>query len=208
MLEEHQQQPVVLLGASGCGKDFIAEHWWNKYGITYGGSSWEACKLGVRDQLAGMYGLKYESDLACFNDRHNHRDEWFRLIALRAHYEPLWLASRIFAKSNVYVGLRSRAEYEAIAKAFNPIFVWVHAGLRVPLEAHVSNQLLPDDADHVLPNDRSKEEGLNYADELAVTLFPNHVKRWYLLHKETEEREKWERAAEDCATIVDRLRQE
>ena len=206
MIEEHQHRPVVLLGPSRSGKNEVAKYWYETYGITYGTSSWEACKVLVREQLSMFYDLKYESLEDCYHDRHNHREKWFRLIATRAHYEPLWLASRIFAKARVYIGLRGRAEYDAIKKTFNPWFVWVHPGDRVPMEPTSSNQLTADDADRVLHNNRTLSEALAVADEMALDLFSHAVHRKNMLDDEVKCREDLERQVEDLAKNLDRLR--
>jgi len=69
---------LLIIGYGANGKDTVAEYWQKEFGLTFSSSSLTACKIFLFDYLKDKYNYKtYEE---CFNDRHNHRQEWFDLI--------------------------------------------------------------------------------------------------------------------------------
>ena len=80
MLREtkYTKPKIIVLGYARHGKDSVCELL-ARHGYTFKSSSLFACEKVVYPALKDKYG--YESIEACYQDRVNHRKEWFDLIA-------------------------------------------------------------------------------------------------------------------------------
>lgn len=88
-------------------------------------SSMFACELLVFPALREQYGYATAAD--CFEDRVNHRAEWFDLIGAFNQDDPTRLARAVRdAGAAGYIGMRSKREYAACldARLFTHV-VWV-----------------------------------------------------------------------------------
>jgi hypothetical protein len=122
---------LLILGHGGHGKDTAAEYLRDKYGMTFLSSSWAACEHAVFPYLSEIYG--YETVQECFDDRHNHRDEWKHLISEYNSPDKSMLTRMILAQADCYVGLRCQQEYDASRDLFDWV-IWLDASWRLPLE--------------------------------------------------------------------------
>lgn len=122
---------VLILGSGNHGKDTVAEIIRELYGLEFLSSSRATCEEVVYPVLSPKYG--YESPEECYNDRHNHRQEWFNLISEYNTPDKSSLTKLILGKSDVYVGLRCPIELEASRHLFDHI-LWVDASDRHPKE--------------------------------------------------------------------------
>ena len=137
-------------------------------------SSWYACQNVIYPILKDRYG--YASPQAAHDDRMNHRQEWFELIEAY-NTEPDRLTKAILREGTVYVGMRSRMEFEGSKHHFDHV-IWVDAAGRVPAEDAVSMKLTMTDADYVLNNN-----GLIECLPEAVSA----LVRWLALHITSQE---------------------
>ena len=157
---------LMLLGFGRHGKDTVAEILRDQYEYTFSSSSWAAAEHAVFPVLAPKYG--YTSVEECFNDRANHRQEWYELIKAYNTPDLTRLATKIYDKTNVYVGIRDRDEFYAVKnKGLFDYSVWVDASNRLPPESSDSCTIKKEDADIVLNNNGS-EEDLSYQVQLTL----------------------------------------
>lgn len=101
---------ILLLGSARHGKDTVAQMLKDCYGLTFKGSSEAAAEIFLYDALKDKYG--YQTPEQCFNDRTNHRAEWYDLICEYNKDDRARLAKDIMAMSDIYVGMRDNAELE------------------------------------------------------------------------------------------------
>jgi dephospho-CoA kinase len=69
---------IIIIGNFRHGKDTVAEIMKNLYGFNYESSSVAACKIFLFEALKNKYN--YSTIEECFEDRGNHRAEWYELI--------------------------------------------------------------------------------------------------------------------------------
>lgn len=129
-------------------------------------SSWFACENVIYPALKDLYG--YKSPKETHDDRDNHRQEWFELIE-EYNSEPDRLTKAILEQGSIYVGMRSRMEFEGSRRHFDYV-VYVDASDRVPEEPTTSMKLTKEDADYVLDNNGPKANLQKQIDKLVEWL--------------------------------------
>jgi hypothetical protein len=143
-----RSKKLLIIGHGRHGKDTVAEMLQHHFGYLFKGSS-EWCAEHV---IFPAMADRYDSWEDCFNDRAQHRSDWFNLIR---DYNNLTgntkIALGVLAESNVYVGMRSRVEYEATRNLFDHV-VWVDRSEHLPLEPRNSMELTINDADLFVDN--------------------------------------------------------
>lgn len=132
---------ILILGHGRSGKDSVAEIIRDLYGLSFLSSSRATCSEVVYPAIKFKYG--YESPEDCYNDRHNHREEWFYLISRYNTPDKSSLAKLILSRCDVYVGLRCPVEFEASRHLFDHI-LWVDASARMPKEPSMRIEFDPD----------------------------------------------------------------
>lgn len=148
---------LLIIGHGRHGKDTVSAIMSSNYGLSFTSSSAFCSKLFIYDMLKDKYG--YNSEQECYNDRHNHRAEWFDLICAYNKDDQARLGREIFKENDIYCGLRNYDEFAALKreKVFN-YTIWVDRSLILPLEAESSMNLTPDLADFYLDNNGSLVE--------------------------------------------------
>jgi len=106
---------ILIIGHCRHGKDTVAEMIRDQFGLTFESSSVAAVRIFIYDALRGKYG--YKSPKQCFEDRINHRAEWFDLITEYNSTDKARLARGIVEHANIYVGMRSADEIDACIEA-------------------------------------------------------------------------------------------
>ena len=156
MLENNPK--IAIIGYARHGKDTVAELLFNQFGLMFMSSSVAASKLFIYDALKEKY--LYKTPEECFEDRVNHRAEWFEIIKEYEEKEGLTALSKfIFSFSDIYVGFRNRKAFEASVKEGLVDFtIWVDRSEHLPPERKTSMELNKGDADLVLDNNGSLEE--------------------------------------------------
>ena len=102
---------ILICAKARAGKDSIAEILRFHLNYTFKSSSVAASEIFLYDALKEKYG--YDSPVECFEDRVNHRAEWFDLIKEYNKDDPTRLAKEILKNNDIYVGMRSNKELEA-----------------------------------------------------------------------------------------------
>lgn len=142
---------LLIIGHGRHGKDSVCDILKEKYGFTFKSSSEFANERAVFPTLSKRYG--YQSLQECFDDRHNHRQEWHDLIREYNEGDLSRLVRELLEEADIYCGLRNREEFEASKHLFDGV-VWVDASNRLPPEPSNSIQLVPNDADALIDNNK------------------------------------------------------
>jgi len=148
---------LLVLGHKRHGKDTFAEILRDRLGLTFLSSSQAAADIFIYDELKDKYG--YNTPEECFEDRVNHRAEWFDLITEYNTPDRIRLAKSILEINDCYVGMRNKDEVlECIKQDIFDVIIWVDASER--LEAEDSSSLTIDKscADFIVENNGSLEE--------------------------------------------------
>lgn len=142
---------LLIIGNARHGKDTFAEILGDRFGLTFLSSSQAAANIFIYDELKGKYGYDCPED--CFNDRVNHRAEWFNLITNYNLKDRTKLAREILKITDCYVGMRNRKEIEAcVREGIFDLVIWVDASERLPLEDASSFDIDKSCADIVVEN--------------------------------------------------------
>jgi hypothetical protein len=145
---------LLIIGYARHGKDTVAEFLSHNHEFKYTTSSEICSKEVIFPVLSPLYGYKTVEE--CFNDRANHRKEWYDLITEYNQPNRCSLAHDIFSVSDVYCGLRNVNEFHALKT--NQVFdysIWVDRSDHLPPEEVSSNTLYPELADIILDNNGS-----------------------------------------------------
>jgi dephospho-CoA kinase len=149
---------VKILVIGGSGKTEVGRML-RERGLAFEDTSMLCVKLFVFQKLAEKYGYKTEKD--CYDDRASHRQEWFDLINDFNAEDKTALARKVFASNDVYCGLRSKEELQAIREAgLVDIVLWVERGSS-------PSSLTFEDADVVIDNDETLEKLKEKVDQLV-----------------------------------------
>lgn len=148
---------LLFIGNARHGKDSMAEILRDEIGLRFMSSSQAAADIFIYDALKEKYGYKTPEE--CFEDRVNHRPEWYQMICDYNKDDRTKLAKGILKLTDCYVGMRDRDEIEACVE--NKIFdliVWVDASERLPEEDKSSFNIDKSCADIIIDNNGTFEE--------------------------------------------------
>jgi len=142
---------LLVIGHGRHGKDTVSEILCNDFKLSFISSSMFACKKFIYDDLKNEYG--YKSFEECYDDRHNHRSEWYQAIAEYCKDDPSQLGKDIFSEHDIYCGLRNVREFVAMKEqnVFDAC-IWVDRSEHLPSESNESMTLTSDMADYVIDN--------------------------------------------------------
>ena len=159
---------IFICGQARHGKDTVAELLAPEY--KFASSSLFCAEKIVYPALKDKYG--YNSIEECFNDRVNHRVDWFNLIADYNKYNLARLAEEIFKENDIYVGIRNINELITY-KQSHPytVIIYVNANVRLgPTETKESNTVTMGHADYIVYNDRTQDDLVREVDKLKLKL--------------------------------------
>ena len=160
---------LLIIGNARHGKDTFAEILRDEYGMTFESSSQAASDIFLYDLLKDKYG--YETPEECFEDRHNHRQEWYEAICEYNKYDKARLAKGILERTGCYVGMRDREEIkESIKQELFDLIIWVDASERLPEEPATSFNIDKSCADIIIMNNGSLEELIDKTNRLGKIL--------------------------------------
>lgn len=150
-IEYEAKKHIYIVGHGRHGKDTVAEILRDSFDFTFTASSWFMAEKVVFPALKEQYG--YDTAEQCFNDRRNHRAEWFDLID-KANPNGTELSEAIFKHNDIYVGIRNKRELDAVKadSRFDPLIIWVDASERLGPEHSDSMGITVDDADYIINN--------------------------------------------------------
>ena len=146
---------LFVIGSGRHGKDTVGDIITQDYGLTFESSSMFCAEHVVTPWLEKL-GITYDSLEECYEDRVNHREDWYNAIRAFNYEDESKLSSAIFAKFDMYVGIRSRVEFLA-SKHLSDLSIWVEAGKRVDVE-DTTIKILPGDCDVIIDNNGTEEE--------------------------------------------------
>lgn len=152
-----KKKKILVMGYARHGKDTAADMIAQRYGLSFTSSSM-FCAEHVMMPHFEKHLMKYDSVEACYEDRINWRDTWYTTIRDYNRPDATALGRAIFEKHDIYCGLRSRAEFDALKNtgAFD-ISVWVDAQDRgLPPESNDSCTVRPWMVDYVVDNGGSE----------------------------------------------------
>jgi len=148
---------LMILGSARHGKDTMAEILRDEFGMTFESSSQAASDIFLYDLMKEKYG--YETSEECFEDRHNHRQEWYEAIKGYNKDDKVKLAKGIVERTGCYVGMRDREEIkECVKQGLFDLIVWVDASDRLPEEPSTSFNIDRSCADIIIENNGTYEE--------------------------------------------------
>lgn len=163
---------LCLIGNARHGKDSMAEILKDEFGIQFESSSKTAADIFLYDLLKEKYG--YKSYEECYEDRVNHRQEWYEAIKEYNKNDKARLAKEIVNKTGFYVGMRDREEIdECIKQGLFDLIIWVDASRRLPDEPKTSFNIDKNCADIIIDNNSTYEEFYEKVVRLGKTLFKN-----------------------------------
>lgn len=149
---------LMVFGNARHGKDTVADILRDYFGFTAVSSSWFSTLRIMMPHFAEK-GTPYPTVESCYDDRGNHRAEWFDAIRAYGAGDLSKLGREIFAQYDIYTGCRSDREYNQIkCEGLFDIGIWVDASLRLPPEDSSSNKMQPWMADFILDNNGTLEE--------------------------------------------------
>jgi hypothetical protein len=164
---------ICIIGHCRHGKDSMAEILQEHFGLKFKSSSEAASEIFIYNELKDKYG--YKTPFECFEDRVNHRSEWYDLICDYNSVDKARLAKGILEHANAYVGMRDSSEIkECIKQNLFDLIIWVDASDRLPLEDVSSFNITKSDADIIIENNGSFEEFKERVIRLGNTLTRTH----------------------------------
>jgi hypothetical protein len=148
---------ILIIGHGRHGKDTVAKIIQLFYGLSFQSSSEFCAKKLMFPALKDKYGYKTVEE--CYNDRANHRAEWYDIISNYCTEDPTQLSRDIFAEYDIYCGLRNKREFHAMKnQGVFDICIWVDRSDHLPLEPKDSMTLEPWMADFVIDNNGDEDE--------------------------------------------------
>jgi hypothetical protein len=170
-IRQAQRKPkLLIIGHGRHGKDTVAEMLRDRHGFTFASSSYFAADRVVRPAMAAC-GKTYADVDECYADRANHRAFWYEAISLYNSGGRSRLAEAILVDHDIYVGMRSNAEYLASRGMFD-LVVWVDATKRgLPPEPAKSMDIVYDPKTmNLIDNGGSLEDLENAVDAFVRAL--------------------------------------
>lgn len=147
----------LIIAHKRWGKDTLAELLNEEFGLKFKSSSQAAADIFIFDELKNKYG--YETSEQCFEDRVNHRQEWYEMICEYNKEDRARLAKGILEHSDCYVGMRDRDEItECIKQGLFDLIIWVDASERLEEEGKESFNIDKTCADISIDNNGTYQE--------------------------------------------------
>lgn len=145
---------IIVTGQGRHGKDTVCEILKDMFSLSYTSSSLFTASL-IYEFLKDKYGYKSVED--CFNDRSNHRVEWYNFICEYNRDNRARLGGEIFEKFDIYCGARDSDELNAMKKAkIVDLVIWIDASDRLgTTETASSITITKEDCHFVITNNSS-----------------------------------------------------
>jgi dephospho-CoA kinase len=171
--KEKKIPKICILGHCRHGKDSMAEILQEHFDLKFKSSSEAASDIFIYDALKEKYG--YTTPEECFEDRVNHRAEWYQLICEYNIEDKARLAKDILKHTDAYVGMRDYREIkECIKQNIFDLIVWVDASDRLPPEDKSSFNIDKSDADIIIDNNGTYDEFKDKVIRLGKSLLKTH----------------------------------
>lgn len=143
---------LLIIGHGRHGKDTVAEMINELMGLKFTSSS----MFVAQECIWPMWGHeRYRTFEEMFADRVNYRKTWKDLIFAYNTPDRARTARTMLERGfDMYVGMRSRDEFEVAKKLFDAV-IWVDRSQHLPPESPESMELNLHDADHLIDNNGS-----------------------------------------------------
>lgn len=163
---------LLVIGHGRHGKDTVCEILRDRYGYSFESSSRFCSKKFIFEELKDKYG--YANELECYEDRHNHRSDWYDMICAYNIPDASTLGKAIFDEHDIYCGLRNKREFFAMQNQGTFDYaIWVDRSEFLPDEDPSSMSLEQWMADFTIDNNGTIED-LNFnVDKLMKFIDPN-----------------------------------
>jgi len=148
------KKKLLVIGHGRHGKDTVCEILKTYYNYSFESSSQFCSQLFIYELLKEKYN--YSSEEQCYNDRHNHRAEWYNAICDYNVPDAARLGREIFKAHDIYCGLRNKREFFAMKNT--GVFdyaIWVDRSNHLPPESKDSMSLEQWMADYTIDNNGS-----------------------------------------------------
>ncbi len=150
---------LMILGHARHGKDTVAEILRDSLGLTFTSSSYAAAEKVMVPFLRDVRGITYASLEDCYADRVNHRQDWYEQIKAYNTPDGAKLAREIYKGSDIYVGMRSEVELEAVRKeGLYQYSIWVDRSKHVASEPPTSCSVTEAMANYTIANNGTLED--------------------------------------------------
>ena len=160
---------LLIIGDGRHGKDTVSEILTLDYGYNFISSSQFCADRFIFDKLKDKYGYKTSEE--CFNDRHNHRSEWYDLICAYNEPDAGKLGAEIFDQYDIYCGLRNIREWSKMKTDDTYDYcIWVDRSKHLPPESKDSMSLVPECADYILNNNGAFDDLKNSIKAMLIIL--------------------------------------
>jgi dephospho-CoA kinase len=164
---------LLVVGNARHGKDTFAEILSQQFGMTFESSSQAASNIFIYDLLKEKYDYKTPED--CFEDRFNHRQEWYEAICDYNKSDKSKLAKGILERADCYVGMRDCVEIEeCLRQNLFDIVIWVDASKRLPMEDASSFNIDKSCADIVVENNDTLNDFFEKVMRIGKLIFKNN----------------------------------
>lgn len=173
MKQSNQKPKLLVIGHARHGKDTVCEVLRDEFDFNFRSSSDFCAERFIYAALKDKYG--YATYQQCFEDRHNHRAEWYDMIHDYCRNDYAQLGREIFAENDVYCGLRNKSEFHAMRNT--GVFdyaVWVDRCDHLPLEDPRSMSLEIWMADYVIDNNGTLDDLRRNTREFIKSLLLQH----------------------------------
>jgi hypothetical protein len=143
---------ILILGHMRHGKTTMANMLFDEYGLTFKDSSEASAEIFIYNELKNKYGYKNFEE--CFNDRKQHRPEWFKMICDFNTPDKSKLGKEILKRANMYVGMRSNDELQkCVEEGIFDLVIGIYRSI-FPLEPNTSFDInIWETCDIIIPND-------------------------------------------------------
>ncbi|SRR6267142_5498068 len=149
---------LMILGYARHGKDTAAEILRDNLGLTFTSSSFAAAEK-VMVPFFATKGITYATLDECYADRVNHRGDWYEQIKAYNTPDGSRLAREIYKDNDIYVGMRSVAELEAVRKeGLYNYSIWVDRSKHVAPESSASCSVTQAMANYTIDNNGTLEQ--------------------------------------------------
>jgi hypothetical protein len=142
---------ICILAPSRWGKDTAAEILGEHFGFNFKPTSETISEILIYDKLKDKYN--YKTPLECFEDRINHRSDWYNIINEYNSLDKTRLVKKILETTDIYVGLRDSEQIEqCIKEKLFDLIIWIDASERLPTEDSSSFNIDKRYADIIIEN--------------------------------------------------------
>ena len=114
MMKNNENSKILIISHKRMGKTTVANMLCEMTNLRFKDSSMAAAEIFIFDELKDKYG--YETFKECFEDRVNHRTEWYNLICDYNKDDKARLAKEILKENDIYVGMRDKEEIDECKK--------------------------------------------------------------------------------------------